>query len=159
MSEPGLGAALEASPLGEALRQSVILYPAINLMHLLGLVLLVGPILLLDLRLLGAATTLPLREVSRYLTAFALLGLSLLFASGSFLFAADAGALISNPVLMIKLGLITLGLTNAVLFRSLWSPRFAHWDEAPPLGGRIQAALSILLWFSVASAGRLIAYR
>lgn len=149
---------LEATALGEQMRSSALLYPALNLLHLLGLVLLLGPMLLLDARLLGAGRSFPLTAVSRILTPLAVAGLLLLLGSGICLFAADAGPLAVDRLLQLKLLLIALGIGNALLFRRLWNSRLATWDHAPPALGRVQAALSLLLWLLVMSLGRLLAY-
>ena len=154
----GLASALEASALGEWMRSSDRAYPVVNLVHLLGLVLLIGPMLLLDLRLLGAARQFPLPAVSAALTPFAIAGLLLLLPSGALLFSADARPLISNGLLQIKLLLIALGIANALAFRWLWSRRLGEWDLRPPRAGQVQAALSGLCWLATATLGRLIAY-
>jgi len=149
---------LEASPLGEQMRSSMLLYPAINLAHLLGLILLLGSMVLLDLRLLGVGRDLGLPGVSRLLTPLAGGGLVLLLASGLCLFAADAGPLVSDRLFQLKLLLITLGIGNALLFRHAWSHRLNTWDGAPPVLGRLQAWMSLLIWLLVMSLGRLLAY-
>ncbi|APU28792.1 hypothetical protein UYA_03245 [Ectopseudomonas alcaliphila JAB1] len=149
---------LEATALGEQMRSSALLYPALNLLHLLGLVLLLGPMLLLDARLLGAGRSFPLTAVSRILTPLAVAGLLLLLGSGICLFAADAGPLAVDRLLQLKLLLIALGIGNALLFRRLWNARLANWDQAAPVLGRMQAALSLLIWLLVMSLGRLLAY-
>ena len=151
-------ALLEASDLGNWMRGSSWAYPVVNLIHLLGLVLLLGPMLLLDLRLLGAGKVLALPAVSAALTPWAIAGLLLLVGSGSLLFAADAGPLFDNGLLRIKLLLIALGTANALAFRRRWSAGLADWDRNPPLAGRIQAALSLGLWLAAGTLGRLIAY-
>ena len=153
-----LAAALEASALGQWMRGSDRAYPVANLVHLLGLVLLVGPMLLLDLRLLGAGQQFALPTVSATLTPWAIAGLLLLLPSGVLMFAADAGPLLANPVLQIKLLLVALGIANALLFRVLWADRLDEWDLVPPPGGRLQAALSALCWLAAGTLGRLIAY-
>jgi hypothetical protein len=58
----------------------------------------------------------------------------------------------------IKMLLFALALTNAVLFRLLWTRRVADWDSNPPFLGLVQAALSLMLWVSIGALGRLIAY-
>ncbi|RTZ38886.1 hypothetical protein EKL30_18585 [Candidimonas sp. SYP-B2681] len=140
------------------MRMSDFAYPAVNLVHLAGLVLLVGSMLILDLRLLGVARRLPLTEVSSLLTPLAVVGLVLLLLSGVLLFSADAGPLLNNPLLPFKLGFILLGIVNALLFRAIWSPRLSLWDHAAPVIGRMQAAASLLLWIAAATCGRLLAY-
>ena len=149
---------LEATALCEQMRSSALLYPALNLLHLLGLVLLLGPMLLLDARLLGAGRAFPLPAVSQVLTPLAVVGLVLLLGSGFCLFAADAGPLAVDRLLQLKLLLIALGIGNALLFRRLWNARLGDWDTYAPLFGRMQAALSLLIWLLVMSLGRLLAY-
>lgn len=157
--DPGAwAAALEASAFGAWMRGSGGAYAAANLLHLLGLTLLLGCMILLDLRLLGAGRALPLPQVSRALTPVAAAGLVLQLGSGVALFAADAGPLLANRLMQVKLLMIAIGVANALLFRMLWSQRLAGWDRDPPSWGRAQAAVSLLLWLAVAAAGRLIAY-
>ena len=151
-------AALEASALGEWMRSSALAYPIANVVHLLGLVLLLGPILLLDLRLLGAGQTFPLSPVSRVLTTWAIAGLLLLVGAGFLLFAADARPLLGNPIMQLKLCGIALGLINAVAFRFLWRDHLNTWDVRAPWLGRAQVGASIAIWLAVATLGRWIAY-
>jgi len=153
-----LAACLEHSAIGALMRESLYLYPLANLLHIFGLILLVGSIGLLDLRCLGFGRGLPLAQCSRYLTPLALAGLVTMLASGFLLFAADAGPLIGSDIFRLKLLLIAAALANALVFRLLWSRQLPDWqDRAPPVA-RLQAAASLLLWFSVATAGRLIGY-
>lgn len=150
-------AQLASSPFGAWVRTSALAYPIANVVHLLGLVLLVGPMLLLDLRLLGWIRAIPLAAMST-LTSFALVGLALLAVGGFTMFAADAAPLLGNRIMQIKLCVIALGLANAILFRTLWQRRLPVWDAAPPLVGRMQAALSICVWLAAGALGRWIAY-
>lgn len=144
---------IEASALGHAARGGDWTYPAANLVHLLGLVLLIGPIGIVDLRLAGVFRTLPLSSLSRALTPVAICGLVLIGLSGTVLFSADARALIHSPLLRVKLLLILLALANAIAFRLLW-----RGDEPVPMKLRTMAVASISLWLTVAALGRLIAY-
>jgi hypothetical protein len=140
------------------MRSSALAYPIANVIHLFGLVLLVGPIVMLDLRLLGFARQFALPAVSTLLTRWALIGLVLLAAAGFMMFTADAGPLASNELMQTKLLLIALGLMNALLFRWLWQRKLSEWDAAPAVFGRLQALASIVIWFCVATLGRWIAY-
>ena len=153
-----LAAALEASPLGAWARGSNLAYPVANLVHLLGLVLLVGGIGLLDLRLTGLFKGLPVETLSRVLTPLAIAGLVLLGLGGAVMFSADATALFASTVFRWKVTLITLALVNAAAFRWLWRRRMARWDLAPPLAGRVMACGSLGLWLIIAGLGRWIAY-
>lgn len=140
------------------MRSSSFAYPAVNIVHLVGLVLLIGSMMLLDARLVGAGRQFHLKDVSALLTPLAALGLLLLISSGLLLFAADAGPLLDNPLFPLKLICIALGITNALLFRALWKHSMADWDETRPMMGRMQSALSLVFWAAAAVFGRLLAY-
>lgn len=150
--------ALEHSALGAAMRESLFLYPLMNLLHIFGLILLVGAIGLLDLRILGFGRPLPLVLCSRYLTPIAVAGLCLMLGSGFLIFSADAGPLSGSKIFQVKLLIVAAALANAILFRIAWSRRLPDWDLGGPLIGRLQAAGSLLMWFAAATAGRLIGY-
>ncbi|MBU3077659.1 hypothetical protein [Sphingomonas quercus] len=128
-------------------------YAWINTLHLLGLVMLIGGIGVVDLRLAGAWSALPAKELSRALTPVAVAGLLLMAATGVLLFAADGRTLATSRVFHAKLILIALALGNAITFRVLWR------DSANTgLITRLMAATSLLLWLAVGSCGRMIAY-
>jgi hypothetical protein len=155
---PAWAVALMESGLGLAIRHSLWIYPLANVLHVIGVVLLVGPILALDLRFLGFARYVPIKAASRMLTPFAIVGICLIVPTGLTLFAADAGPLAGNRLLQIKLSLVALGLVNAVAFRLLWTRRISRWDTQPPALGRAQVMASIAIWLSVPTLGRLLAY-
>jgi len=126
--------------------------------HLFGLVMLVGGIGLLDLRLLGAFPRLSPDALSDAVTPLAIAGLLLLACSGSVMFAADANALAGNDSFWWKLVLIGVGLLNAVAFRFATNDRLAEWEQMVPMPVRLGALLSLLVWLSVLILGRMIAY-
>ena len=146
----------EASPIGAAMRGTRGLYPTVNTVHLLGVVMLVGGIGVLDARVLGLGRAVPLAALSRYLTPAAVAGLILLTLSGILLFCADAGPFTRSPLFQAKLVLIALGVINAWAFRR----RFGDFEDGsePPLPARIMAAASLGLWTSATVIGRWLAY-
>lgn len=148
-----LAAALEGTAFALWAARSPLAYPVANVIHVLGLALLLGPILLVDLRLLGAFPDLPIRPFVAALRPFAMLGLALLILSGSVLFAADAAALARSGVFRLKLLLVGLGLANALAFPLLW-----RGGTAVSLPARGMALFSLLVWTCAAVAGRWIAY-
>ncbi|MEO6341187.1 MAG: hypothetical protein ABIO39_14185 [Caulobacteraceae bacterium] len=145
--------AIEHSAFAGTLRRSPNLYPAVNLGHLAGLVLLVGSIGVLDLRTLGAGRAVSLNALSRWLTPVAIGGLLLEIATGALLFAPDATALVHSKIFIAKMGLMVLGAANALLFVGL----FGHPSEAPPLA-KGMAALSLTIWLVVGGLGRILGY-
>ena len=156
MDLTAFGQAIQASPFGAWAGGEA--YPFANLIHILGLVMLVGGIGIVDLRLAGLFRRIPAEPLSSALTPLAIAGLLLMIPSGATMFAADASALVNSSTFRTKLILIALALANALAFRFLWQGRIEQWDVDPPIWGRLMAAASILLWLSVAALGRWIAY-
>lgn len=151
-----LAAAVEASPVGVAMRSTRGLYPAVNVVHLLGLILLVGCIGVLDARVLGLGRAVPIAALSRLLTPPSVAGLVLLTVSGAFLYCADATPFTRSPWFQAKLVLIVLALANAALFRR-WFGDFEDGREAPA-AARVMATASLGLWIGATVVGRLMAY-
>ena len=154
----GLAAALEASALGVWMRGGGWSYAAVNVAHLLGLVLLVGPILLLDLRLLGFGRQFDAQAVARVLLPCAAVGVAVMLFSGIALFSADARALAGNRLMQVKLVGVGLGLANVAWFHLAFARHLGDWDRVRPALARVSAVGSIALWLSILVAGRMIAY-
>ena len=156
----GLLAALAATPLSATMRADPWLYPLVEIVHIAGFAVLVGSVVLFDLRVLGCARSLPVAELGRHLLRWALASLVLVIPAGLLLFSAHLVELANNRVFLLKLGLIALAAGNALAFHLLPYRSVAGWDRnhaAPPLA-RFGAALSILLWLGVISCGRMLAY-
>jgi hypothetical protein len=152
--------AIEASALGVAMRQSLWLYPIVEIVHLAGLALLFGSIAVLDLRLLGLSRAIPVRRLAAHVLPWTAGAFLLIVPSGLAMFVAHAGDFISNPVFVLKMGLILAAGTNAAVLHAGAFSRAAEWDaeRMPPVAARVAAALSLLLWVSVIACGRLLAY-
>lgn len=150
---------LEATALASGLRDSVWIYPLINAGHVLGVALLVGSILPLDLRLLGLWRSVPLTPWWRVATQTAVCGLLLAFFSGSLLFMARATEYVASPLFQAKIALIAVAALNALLLRR----RASHIHEllesgAPSWQLRLAAGLSLVGWIGVLFLGRLVGY-
>ena len=141
---------IEASSLAEAIRQSAWLYPFIEIIHILGIVLVAGGAILFDIHLLSANRKLVIEN--RYLLSWSKRGLILAIPSGILLFVTNALALSHDPIFGLKLLLLFLAAINAWIFHvRVYLP--AKWAAA-----RYHAIVSIILWISIISCGRLLAY-
>ncbi|MDO9562702.1 MAG: hypothetical protein Q7J60_13870 [Bradyrhizobium sp.] len=156
--------ALQESALGHAMRSSPVLYPAVEILHIIGFIVLVGSILALDLRLLGLARAIPIQPMAQLLLPMARVGFVLAVSMGFLLFSADASHVVRNPAFLSKLLLIGAALVNVVIahlgpWRRLeqWGAEMPGGTEAP-VAVKATALLSLLLWLGVVCAGRLIAY-
>jgi hypothetical protein len=151
---------LETTALAQAMRQWLWLYPTVEIVHIGGIVLLVGAAAMFDLRLLGLSRRLPVADMARHLLPWARLGLGVMALSGTTMFAAHATEFATNPAFRLKLGLITLACLNAAVFHRWPFRAVSAWnvDANPPLAARCAAVLSLALWTGVIACGRLLAY-
>ena len=152
--------AIEASALGQAMRQWLWLYPTVETVHIAGIALLVGSIAVLDLRLLGLGRALPVRRLAAHVLPWSLGSFALILPSGLAMFVAHAGDFIANPVFALKVSLILAAGVNAAVFHAGVYRGAAAWDvdRMPPPAARLAAGMSLLLWVSVIACGRLLAY-
>jgi len=151
---------IEASGLGQAMRQWLWLYPAVETIHITGIALLFGSIAVLDLRLLGFSRNIPVKKLSLHVLPWTAGAFLLIVPSGLAMFIAHASEFIGNPVFAIKMCLILAAGINAAVFHTGVLRRAASWDVdvMPPLAARAAAAISLLVWMSVIACGRLLAY-
>jgi len=152
--------AIEMSALGVAMRQSLWLYPIVEIVHLTGIALLVGSIAMLDLRLLGLSRSVPVRRLAFHILPWTAASFLLIVPSGLSMFVAHAGDFIASPVFVLKICLILAAGVNAAVFHAGVFRGAAAWDAEvpPPPAARAAGAVSLLLWVSVIACGRLLAY-
>jgi hypothetical protein len=153
---------LEMSALGVAMRETgVWTYALVNLTHILGISLLFGAIVVLDLRLLGVWQSIPLDLIARPTTITAGTGLVIALVTGPALLATKATEYVGNPFLPLKLIAIMLALINLAVLHRLpaWKVRA---NPELSVNQRRQLALagaaSLACWLSAISTARLIAY-
>lgn len=143
---------LQATALSQGLRSSIWLYPLVNTGHILGIALLFGAIVPIDLRLLGCWPRIPFETLAEVLIPVAICGVLVAIATGALLFATRPLDYIAEPLFGIKLALVAIAILNALAVRGLpRSPMPARW--------RFAALASILLWIAVITVGRMIGYR
>jgi hypothetical protein len=157
---PDVFAAIEHTALATAMRQMLWLYPAVEIVHILGFVVLVGSVAMLDLRLLGLSRGLSVRELSRHLLPWTWGALIVIVPTGLLMFIAHAGSLIASRAFVLKLVLIFAAGVNAALFQLGPYRSVGHWDRgvAEPVSAKVHAALSLIIWVGVIACGRLLAY-
>ena len=152
---------MEATELARALRASVWAYPLVNAGHILGVALLVGAIVPLDLRLLGAWRSIPPAPLWRVLTRSAAAGLALAIVCGVLLFTARAPEYVRSSLFVTKMSVVAIGVANALLLRgSAPEKRASEWPapDRIPLHVRVAAAGSLVAWLTALVLGRLVGY-
>jgi hypothetical protein len=156
----GLLAWLEATPLAEAMRGSLWMYPIVEIVHITGFAILVGSVAMFDLRVLGFARALPVQALGRHLLPWAVAALALIVPAGLMMFSAHPHDFASNKVFQLKLALIGAAGVNAALFHVGAYRHAAAWNEGvhAPAMARVHAAASLAIWIAVICCGRLLAY-
>jgi uncharacterized protein DUF6644 len=149
---------LESSGFSTWLRESNSIwgYPLVLTLHTVGLALLVGANIVLDLRLLGFGARLPLEELAR---AFRIMwiGFWINAVSGALLFAADASTRGTSRLFIGKLFLVLFGVVVIVAIRK---QVFGATPDRPRIGvtAKVLAVTSLAVWVAAITAGRLMAY-
>ena len=146
-------AALEGWPVAEALRVSRWTYPFVNVGHIVGLALLFGAILPLDLRLLGVWRTADADELERVLTPVSAFGLAMTLTTGFLLFSVRATEYAAMPLFWVKMMIVAAGVANAIAALVRRARR-----SRGRIGNAALAVVSIGCWAAAIIAGRLLGY-
>jgi hypothetical protein len=147
---------VESSGIGRMVRESVWAFAVIESIHLLSLVMLGGSVLLVDMRVLNLGLRdRSVGELARDARPFANIGLVVLILSGTGLFASEAVKCYYSYPFWVKI----IALALAILFTYTVHDRATRGDTDHEGGGRTVIALvSLVLWFTVAAAGRWIGF-
>ncbi len=148
-------ASLEAMGWAQALRTSRWGYAAVSTAHVLGLAVLFGAILPLDLRLLGFRRFVAHEVLTRVLAPVAALGLVIAIASGVALLAVRATEYAALGVMQVKLALVAAGTVSAIVAHVRHGPTLAG---APPRQLALHGAISLACWLAALVCGRMIAF-
>ncbi|EHR42499.1 DUF6644 family protein [Alishewanella jeotgali] len=140
------------------IRQSALAYPALSALHILGIALLLGNILLLDLRLLGVLRQSALSDLFKLFSRLAGVGLLLAIGSGVLLFSVQPLQYVSNQAFLLKMLLLALALLNLLIVHLSQAWRQACSGGPVSNSLKLTAASSLLLWLTILVAGRWIAF-
>ena len=149
--------ALEAGPIGEAIRESTWLFPLIEAFHLVGLAVIGGAVLLVDFRLLGLGLKRqPVAELARDAQPWVIGAVLVMIATGVPLFLSEAIKCYYSFAFWIKMTALAL----AIIFTFTIRRRVTLTDEAlvSAAMSRAVGAISILLWATVGWGGRWIGF-
>jgi hypothetical protein len=146
----------EHSAIGETIRNSVWLFPAIEAFHLVGLGLTAGAVLIVDLRLLGLGLrNYPVSQIAKDADPWLRGSIILMFASGIPLFISESTKCYYSFAFWIKMASLFL----AILFTFTLQRQVVMKDEsARPVWGKLAAVVSLVLWAAVGWGGRWIGF-
>ena len=149
--------ALENSSIGQAIRDSVWLFPFIEAFHLLALAVIGGAVLLVDFRLLGLGLKRqPVAVIATDAQPWLIGSLLIMLTSGVLLFLSESIKCYYSFAFWTKMTALAL----AIIFTFTIRRRVTLADEARvgPLWSRVVGLTSILLWATVGWGGRWIGF-
>lgn len=132
---------------------SIYIGPGMNLIHLMGMVVFLGSLMIVDLRLMGLGlTNQPTKVVARDAQPWLIGGLVILVLTGVPALMATATSQYTNSVFWVKMYLLGFGLVYTFTVRR----RFAFADDTGSGVAKVVGFVSIVVWLSVAALARLI---
>ncbi len=147
--------AMEQTWFATVIKESLWYFPAIEAVHLLGLAMLGGAILVVDLRLLGVGLRgQAIPQVAAAAQKWLVLAIVVLLATGIPLFLSEAVKCYFNTSFWVKMVALLIGLVFTFTIRN----RVASSGTASPVVYRLVGAFSIIVWVVVAAAGRWIGF-
>ena len=161
MDIPTFLASLESSGLATHIRNSLYIFPLIEATHVVGLAMVVGTIAVIDLRLLGVASTRrSFRRMASDILKWTWVGFVVTAATGSLMFITNAGVYYNNFFFRTKMVMLALAGINMLIFELSAGRTIHRWDKAPaaPLVARTTAVLSLVMWITIIFLGRWIGF-
>src|SRR5579862_7825166 len=161
MHAAGLLAWLESSRLAGSIRDSLYFFPLLEAFHVLGLTMVFGTIAIIDLRLLGLASTQrPFSRIARDVFRWTWLAFALTVTTGALMFITNAAVYYGNLFFRLKMTALALSGLNMLVFELTVFRSVQEWDreKAAPPAGRAAAAVSLVLWVSLIFLGRWIGF-
>jgi hypothetical protein len=153
---------LQTTPIASAIAENEILFPWIESVHVIAIVLVVGTISIVDLRLTGIASVdLTMRRVIHDVIPYTWGAFAVAVASGFLMFSSDAVHYAHNRLFQGKLVLLALAGLNMAVFHLIGVRDIERWDNGTgrlPVAVRTAGAISLALWVGVVALGRGIGF-
>jgi len=153
--------AIQDSAIGTNIRESIWTFPLIETVHVIGLGISVGILVMLDLRLVGAGIRhISPSQIMKQLKVWYLTGFAAMMVSGAFLFWSEAARCYRSPTFRIKIIFLILAVLNAAYYEVKYVPKSADWEKTgiTPAGAKMVGWISLICWLGVIGFGRWTAY-
>jgi uncharacterized membrane protein len=152
---------VEATRFATTIRDSIWMFPIIESIHVISFTLVVGTIAIIDLRLLGLASTQrSFQRMSSEILKWTWAAFIVTVATGLTMFTTNAQIYYHNPFFRAKMVLLVLAGVNMAIFELTAGRTIHNWDKAPsaPRVGKAVAVLSLALWIGIIFMGRIIGF-
>jgi hypothetical protein len=148
---------LQASSLAVFIHKTPWAFTTIELVHVFAISLVIGTIAIVDMRLLGLASTKrPFTELARAVLPWTWAAFAVAVMAGSLLFISQASEYFGNTMFRIKIFIIVLAGINMLIFELITVRGVKEWDTkpVPALPARLAGGISLALWVLVVIFGR-----
>jgi len=152
---------LGETTVGTLIRENGSVFPWIEVAHVMAISLVIGSILVVDLRLVGvASTSYPVSRLTRSLLPLTWVAFGLALCTGLLLFSSQPTTYFDNFAFRMKMVMLAAAGLNMAVFHLLTARGMTMWDHQAALPGAARAAgvLSILIWITIAACGRWIGF-
>jgi hypothetical protein len=152
---------IENTDVASSIRNSLFLFPMLESIHVMGLAIVFGTIAIIDLRLLGLASThRPFRKMASDTLKWTWIAFAITFVTGGLMFTTNATVYFHNPVFQAKMTLLLLAGINMGIFELTSGRSARQWETSasPPAAAKTAAVISLMLWISVIFLGRWIGF-
>jgi len=152
---------IENTDIASSIRDSLFLFPMLESIHVIGLALVFGTIAIIDLRLLGLASThRPFRKMASDILKWTWIAFTITFVTGAFMFTTNATVYVHNSVFQAKMAVLLLAGINMGIFELTTGRSARKWEisKSPPVAAKTAAIISLTLWISVIFLGRWIGF-
>ena len=151
---------VEAFPTSTAIREAIYGYPSLLTLHVVGVAIFAGLVLMMDLRLVGIGNRgTAFSVLQKRLFPWQLFGMAITTVSGLLLVYGQPTRVHTNIFFWLKTIMMVLAGINALAFHQSTYRSIARWDRvAPPFSARWFGLVSVILWAGVIVTGRMIGY-
>ena len=150
---------LKSTSVSQAMSMSPVLWPICEMLHFIGLALLVGGAGLMDLRLMGLMKSVPLTAVMQ-VRKWAVFGILINVVTGVLFFIGAPGQYIYNSAWYYKLVFLAVAIANVVIFETRQGTRMLSLPpgQDTPASFKIAGAVSMGSWLMVLYFGRMLPF-
>lgn len=149
------------SAIGTIVRENGIIFPWLEVVHVMAITTVVGTIALVDLRLIGAASTsYPISRLTKALLPLTWIAFAIAFVSGALMFCSNPINYFANFAFRMKMVMLLAAGLNMAVFHLLTMRGISLWDRDARVPGaaKVAGVLSILIWVTIVALGRWIGF-
>jgi hypothetical protein len=153
--------AIHDSAIGTLVRENGIIFPWLEVVHVMAITTVFGTIALIDLRLLGlASNSYPISRLTRAVLPLTWIAFAFAFVSGALLFSSQPATYFGNFAFRMKMLMMLAAGLNMAVFHLLTMRGISRWDRNArvPTAAKVAGLTSMVIWIAIVALGRWIGF-